>query len=113
MILKPGFKLIWMRSPRLGAPIPNTSPHIHDPQLNKMFEYTSEELKQTNQQLEETNLALSTTQTKLTQSQQNLRKTKLEKQQKEFLIQQHVKTEQMLLDEAGKVHVSTTYITIA
>lgn len=73
-------------------------------QLSKMFEYTSQELKESSQQLEETTTVLGTTQTKLTQVQQNLKQTKLEKKQKEFLVQQHVKTEQILLDEAGKVH---------
>ena len=69
-----------------------------------MFECTSQELKQTNQQLEETSVVLNATQAKLAQSQQSLKQTKVEKRQKEFLVQQHMKTEQILLDEAGKVH---------
>lgn len=69
-----------------------------------MFAETQQDLEETAAQLSETTQNLAHTRIALTTTRQDLFHTTKEKEERGFLIQEHVKTEKVLRDEAQQVN---------
>lgn len=101
----------------------NAQPHTHTPthtphtsthtQVNDLFQDTQQSLEETSQQLSEASKCLETTREHLSKTVDDLHTTRLERDEKEFLVTEHVKSEGTLLEEAAHVSsfvsVSTVY----
>ena len=71
--------------------------------MNELFQDSQRSLEETSQQLLVTRDYLATTREHLTQTAQELHVTKRDRDEKEFLVTEHVKAEQSLLGEAKTV----------
>ena len=72
-------------------------------QVNELFQDTQRSLDETNQQLSVTSDHLATTREHLARTAQELHVTKQEKDENEFLVSEHIRSEQNLLGEAETV----------
>ena len=73
-------------------------------QLNALFSDSQRELEATSQQLQSTTESLVATQDQLAVTQTNLHKTREDRDEKGFLVEEHVRNEQTLLTEAEEVN---------
>lgn len=72
-------------------------------QLNALFSDSQRELEATSQQLQSTTESLVATQDQLAVTQTNLHKTREDRDEKGFLVEEHVRNEQTLITEAEEV----------
>lgn len=70
-----------------------------------MFSDSQRELEVTSQQLQSTTESLVSTQDQLAVTQANLYKTREDRDEKGFLVEEHVRNEQTLLTEAEEVNI--------
>ena len=73
-------------------------------QLNALFSDSQRELEATSQQLQSTTESLVATQDQLAVTQTNLHKTREDRDEKGFLVEEHVRNEQTLITEAEEVN---------
>ena len=73
-------------------------------QLNVLFASSQQELEATSQQLEQTTVNLAATTDQLCDTQKNLQQARVERDERGFLVDEHVRNEQALLGEAGQVN---------
>ena len=69
-----------------------------------MFSSSQQELEATSQQLQATSESLASTHNQLVVSRTDLYKTRKERDEKDFLVEEHLRTEQTLLREAEEVN---------
>ena len=74
-------------------------------QLTNLFSETQQNLEERTAELSETNRQLSSTRVALTSTRQDLYHTTKEKEERGFLVEEHSKTERVLLGEAEQVHM--------
>jgi len=72
-------------------------------QLNELFSSSQQELEATSQRLQATSESLASTQDQLAVSRADLHQTRKERDEKDFLVEEHLRTEQTLLREAEEV----------
>ena len=75
-------------------------------QLNDLFTSSQQDLEATSQQLEQTTANLAATTDQLCDTRKDLRQTRVERDERGFLVDEHVRSEQALLGEAGQVIIS-------
>ena len=79
-------------------------------QLNALFSDSQRELEATSQQLQSTAESLVSTQGQLAETQANLHKTREERDEKSFLVEEHIRNEQTLFTEAEEVNNYTNLL---